>query len=91
VRVMARRATALALTPTLSNQLGLSCAPGFRGLWSSGGRVTEKEREHPHAFGYAPGAAMPPQIEAERAAVPCTSVADSDPRQLQNGAGWGGS
>jgi hypothetical protein len=35
----------------------------------------EKPKEQPHALGYAPGVAMPRQIEAEREAVPIASSA----------------
>jgi hypothetical protein len=36
---------------------------------AEGGRSREKSGEQPHALGYAPGVAMPRQVEKERATV----------------------
>ena len=40
--------------------------------------VRKKSEDQPHALGYAPGAAMPRQIEAERATVPSASSAGAE-------------
>jgi hypothetical protein len=42
-----------------------------------GGRGARKNRRQPHALGYAPGIALPREIEAERVAVPSASCAGS--------------
>jgi hypothetical protein len=39
---------------------------------AEGGGAREKSGEQPHALGYAPGIAMPREIEAKRVAVPST-------------------
>ena len=44
---------------------------------SEGVGVREKKDVRPHALGYAPGAEMPRQVEAERATVPRTSRSGS--------------
>jgi hypothetical protein len=47
----------------------------------------KKSEDQPHALGYAPGVAMPRQIEAERAAVPSSGGAGAKVCRMHGAAG----
>jgi hypothetical protein len=56
---------------------------------SAPGGVIGKTKEQPHALGYAPGVAMPRQIEAERARVPGTGGPGTPRLPDARGRRWG--